>query len=133
MDGWIFVAGAVALVALGAPLVKKRMSKRESVEDRDERRKRQRAVVEELDHTLSPLLGEGTSGPIRIGPGSEMNDAYLVVRRKIRDEFRSSTGMHFDREFGYSLNRPGTVVPATPQLVEQIQRGRAVLLAEIEE
>lgn len=133
MDSWIILAGAAVLVAVAVPLVKTLAGRKAGSVAPEERRSRQRQVVEDLDRVLAPLTVVGPSSPVRIGPGSPLYDEYIVVRRRMRDEFRSGTGMRFDREFGYSLNRPGTMVPGTSDVLDQIRRSREVLLSEIQE
>ena len=134
MDTWTLVAAAAGLSALALPIIVRISGKGETPEARELRRARQRAILGEFDEIVAPLLRESSpEAPVRVGPGSELYERYMAVRKKMRFEFRSSTGMNFDREIGYDLNRPGTIVPATVRVLEQVQKGRQTLLAEIDE
>jgi hypothetical protein len=130
MTSWMAVAAVALLGSIAAPLLMRRRKQDPAIAE--QRRAKQRAVLADLDRAIAPLVDSTSAEPMRVGPGSPVYDAYMEVRTRIRYDFRSSTGIRFDRELGYLLNRPDTIRPATPQLLESVRQARAVLLEEIE-
>lgn len=132
MDRWWIAVVLLAGLALLARRLGRPWLRRQDDTPTEDRRLRQEQVVRELEEVLVPLLEEvRTGGPVRVGPGTEFHERYIVVRQRIRSEFRSTTGIRFDRELGYLLARPGPLGVPVARLPEHIVRALAELRMEM--
>ena len=132
MDLWWIVVVLLAGLALLARRLGRLGSRRQDDTPTGDRRARQEEVMRDLEEVLAPLLEEArTGGPVRVGPGTEFHERYIVVRQRIRTEFRSTTGIRFARELGYLLARPGPLRVPVASLPEPIVRALAELRMEM--
>lgn len=130
MELWVVASIALAVLAVSVPILM-RVFRRSSDTTTEERRVRQEAVIEEFDRLLAPVLDGARRGErTPTGPGTAFHEAYLVVRQRIQQEFRSFTGIRFDREIGYALTRPGSV-ELPDRLAGQVAGAKAVLREEM--
>jgi hypothetical protein len=117
MDTWMIAAGALAVLAVGAPLLMKMLKTRDPAKVERERRE-QREVLEQVTTLLASVSQTVRQNEaVAIGAGSPVHDQMVQLRRRIRELFTLSAASEFDREIGFELNRAG-VLKMTPEVLD---------------
>jgi hypothetical protein len=132
MDAWTSAVAAIALMAITAPLVIKKLRKQDP-ERQQKLVAERREVIADVERLLGGIATALDAGEtVRVGAGSSQHEEVARLRQRVRAAFPLSVSSAFDREIGYELNRAGVFALTAVQLRQRRTSAEQVLREAVE-